>query len=72
MGGFKLPQWLRAARAWTRCNVLLQETFGYRHLQPLGPCTLPTRAQSLLVALFVVLNVVSTAAGYNVYHDSIL
>jgi hypothetical protein len=72
MNGSKSPSGLRAARAWTRRNVLLPATFGYRHLQPLGSGTLPTRAQSLLVALFAVLNVTLTPAGYNVYHDSIL
>jgi hypothetical protein len=70
--GRKSPRWLRALRAWTRRYVLLPATFGYRHLQPLGPGTLPTRVQSLLVALFVVLNVILTAVGHSVYHDNIL
>ncbi len=72
LGGRKSPRWLQAARGWTRRNVLLPATFGYRHLQPLGWATLPTRVQSLLVALFVVLNIIATAVGHSVYHDNIL
>jgi hypothetical protein len=70
--GPMLPRWPRAARAWMRRNMFLSATFDYRHLQSLRPGTLPTPVQSRLVALFVVLNVITTAVGHSVYTDNLV
>ena len=40
---------------------------GYRHQQPLGLCTIPTRLQSLTIFAFVVYNLLVCAIGYKAY-----
>ena len=54
-------------RSWIRRHIMLPATFGYSHLQPMGWCTLPTRLQSLLVFIFVALNVMFCAVDYTAF-----
>lgn len=63
---------LTSVRSWTRRHLLLPATFGYRHLQPLGWCTIPTRLQSILVAVFVALNVILCAVDYHALSRNLL
>ncbi|KAL5604380.1 hypothetical protein BROUX41_002352 [Berkeleyomyces rouxiae] len=50
--------------SWLRRFVLLPATVGHRKAQPFGWFTVPPRAQSATLALFVVLNVWFTVDGY--------
>ena len=48
-------------------HVLLPATFGYRHIQPWGWCTIPTRLQSILVFVYFALNVVFCGIDWRVF-----
>lgn len=48
-------------------HVMLPATFGYRHIQPLGWCTIPTRLQSILVFLFFALNFIFCAVDWHLF-----
>lgn len=63
---------LSTPRRWIQRYITLPATFGYRHQQPFGYCTIPTRIQSFWVFSFVAINVVLTAVGYEGYSGSIL
>ena len=44
-------------------HITLPATFGYRHQQPFGWCTLPTRITSFWVFLFVAINIILLAVN---------
>ena len=46
-------------------HILLPATFGYRHIQPWGWCTIPTRIQSILVFVFFALNFIFCAVDWH-------
>ena len=48
-------------------HITLPAVFGYRHIQPLGWCTLPTRLQSILVFLYVALNFIFCAQDWHLF-----
>ncbi|PHH51000.1 Ferric reductase transmembrane component 3 [Ceratocystis fimbriata CBS 114723] len=50
--------------SWLRRFILLPAVFGYRKAQPFGWYTVPPRAQSVALAIFVALNVWVTVQGY--------
>lgn len=58
-------------RRWLQTNITLPAIFGYRHQQPLGWCTVPTRIQSLLVFVFVALNIIFCSASYRAFDGNI-
>lgn len=63
---------LSGARRWIQTHVTLPAVFGYRHQQPLGWCTVPTRIQSFLVFAFVAINLVLCSATYRAFDNNIL
>ncbi|RGP69530.1 ferric reductase transmembrane component 5 [Fusarium sporotrichioides] len=53
---------------WLKRNVLLPATFGRRCVQDFGGCgTLPPRMQTLTLSLFVILNIVCSIHGYQIF-----
>ena len=54
-------------RRLIRRYITLPATFGYRHQQPFGWCTVPTRITSLLVFIFVAINIVLTSVRYHTF-----
>lgn len=48
---------------WFRSHIILPAAFGYRHQEPWGWCTIPTRIQSLTVFAYVLLNILGCAIG---------
>ena len=48
-------------------HILLPATFGYRHIQPWGWCTIPTRLQSILVFIFFALNFIFCATDWHLF-----
>lgn len=59
-------------RHLTRQYLTVPATFGHRHAQPIGWCTIPNRIQSLTIALFVILNIVFCVVDYPVFNDNIM
>lgn len=51
---------------WAK-HVILPATFGYRHIQPLGWCTIPTRLQSILVFVYFALNFIFCAIDWRLF-----
>lgn len=51
-------------RRLVRRYITLPATFGYKHQQPFGWCTLPTRITSILVFIFIAINVVLSSVVY--------
>ena len=49
-----------------RKYLIVPALFGYRHQQPLGWCTIPTRLQSLLLFVFVIINVLVCSMSYQI------
>lgn len=54
-------------RRLVRRYITLPATFGYRHQQPFGLCTLPTRLQSLMIFLYVGLNIILSSVKYSAF-----
>lgn len=48
---------------WAK-HIVLPATFGYRHIQPWGWCTIPTRMQSILVFAYFALNFIFCAIDW--------
>ncbi len=63
---------LSGTRRWIQRNITLPAALGYRHQQPLGWCTIPTRIQSLLVIAFVVINVILCSVTYRAFEGNVL
>lgn len=58
---------------WFQSHIILPAAFGYRHQQPWGWCTIPTRIQSLIVFAYVLLNILACAIGnYGGFEGNIL
>lgn len=57
----------RRTRVWLRRYVTLPAAFGYRCAQDFGWYTVPPRVQSLTIAVFVLLNVLSCILGYRTF-----
>nr|XP_018261247.1 uncharacterized protein I303_05683 [Kwoniella dejecticola CBS 10117]OBR83405.1 hypothetical protein I303_05683 [Kwoniella dejecticola CBS 10117] len=55
---------------WWRKNVTLPAAFGYRHAQPWGWVSIPTRLQSILIFLFVAINVIFMCVGYDLFDEN--
>ena len=60
------------ARRLIQRHITLPAIFGYRHQQPLGWCTIPTRIQSLLVFAYVFLNLILCSVTYRADENNIL
>ena len=58
---------LSGIRGWIKRFITLPATFGYRHQQPYGWCTVPTRITSLIVFAFVAINVILTSVRYHAF-----
>ncbi|OCF57482.1 hypothetical protein L486_04940 [Kwoniella mangroviensis CBS 10435] len=54
---------------WWRKKVTTPALFGYRHSQPWGWVSIPTRLQSILIFLFLAINVIFTCVGYDLFDD---
>ena len=54
---------------WSK-HILLPATFGYRHVQPWGWCTIPTRIQSILIFIYVALNVIFSCLSYELFDNN--
>lgn len=53
---------------WLKSRLLIPATFGRRCAESLGPWgTVPPRVQSLTISLFVVLNIVTSIHGYEIF-----
>ncbi len=57
---------------WVRRHIVLPGTFGYRHQQPWGWCTIPTRIQSLTVFAFVGLNIILCSVKYHSFPKNLM
>ena len=57
-----------SVQTWLRQHVTLPATFGYTHVQSKwGFCTIPTRIQSILVLIYLILNILFCAVDYDVF-----
>lgn len=65
------PRFNRIRRLLQR-HVTLPALFGYRHQNPLGWCTVPTRIQTFLVFAFVAINLVLCSVTYRGFDRNIL
>jgi hypothetical protein len=61
-----------ATQRWIRRHIVLPAVFGYRHQQPLGWCTIPTRIQSLMLLSFIAVNVILSSVNYRAFENNIL
>lgn len=52
-------------------HIILPAIFGYRHQVPWGWCTVPTRIQTFIVFVFVLLNIVLCAVKYTAFDQNI-
>ncbi|WWC71775.1 uncharacterized protein I206_105734 [Kwoniella pini CBS 10737] len=57
---------------WWRKNITLPASFGYRHAQPWGWVSIPTRLQSILIFFFVAINIIFMCVGYDLFDENIL
>ena len=48
-------------------HVTVPATFGYTRSQNIWWCTIPTRIQSLTIAIFIVLNIAACSFGYTLF-----
>nr|XP_019044447.1 hypothetical protein I302_06358 [Kwoniella bestiolae CBS 10118]OCF23377.1 hypothetical protein I302_06358 [Kwoniella bestiolae CBS 10118] len=55
---------------WWRKNVTMPALFGYRHSQPWGWVSIPTRMQSILIFSFIAINIIFTCVGYDLFDDN--
>ncbi|KAI0077231.1 hypothetical protein K474DRAFT_1707531 [Panus rudis PR-1116 ss-1] len=51
--------------------ILLPATFGYRHIQPWGWCTIPTRLQSILIFIYFALNFIFCAIDWRLFPGNV-
>ena len=58
-------------RSWIKRYITLPATFGYSHQQPMGYCTLPTRLQSIIVFIWVALNVIFCSVDYTAFDGNL-
>ena len=58
-------------RRLVRRYITLPATFGYRHQQPFGWCTLPTRIQSLMIFLYIGINIILSSVKYTAFAHNI-
>lgn len=56
-----------AIRKMIKMYITLPATFGYRHQQPFGWCTVPKRITSLMVFAFIVVNLILTSVVYHAF-----
>lgn len=54
-------------RLWYRRHLLLPAVFNGQCQEPIGWCTLPPRLESLLLALFLLMNFVFCFPGYRLF-----
>lgn len=59
-------------RSLIQRHVTLPALFGYRHQEPLGWCTVPTRIQSVLVFAYVAINLVLCSVTYRAFDHNLL
>lgn len=62
---------LGGARRWIKRYITLPATFGYRHQQAFGWCTVPKRITAFLVFAFVVINILLTSVRYRAFKRNI-
>lgn len=58
-------------RRWIQRFIILPAAFGYRHQQPFGWCTIPTRIQTLFVFFYIVVNFVLCAVNYRAFDNNV-
>ncbi|WWC90930.1 uncharacterized protein L201_005868 [Kwoniella dendrophila CBS 6074] len=56
---------------WWRKHITMPALFGYQHSQPWGWVTIPTRLQSVLIFLFIAIQIVFTCVGYELFDDNL-
>lgn len=61
--------WPRAY-TWYRGNVGVPAAFGYRHVQPWGFLSIPTRVQTILIGAYIALNVVFSVISYELFDEN--
>lgn len=59
-------------RRLIQTHITLPALFGYRHQEPFGWCTVPTRIQTFLVFAFVAINLVLCSVTYRAFDHNIL
>lgn len=58
-------------KGWVRANLVIPTTFGTRHRQPVLLCTIPTRAETLVISLFWVVNIAICCATYELFFPNL-
>ncbi|GMK59041.1 hypothetical protein CspeluHIS016_0700560 [Cutaneotrichosporon spelunceum] len=67
--GNVLAPWPRA-HAWYRRHIGTPAMLGYRHVQPWGILSIPTRLQSIMIFIYVGLNVGMGCYGYETFQNN--
>ncbi|KAL1405731.1 hypothetical protein Q8F55_007401 [Vanrija albida] len=65
VGGKRGP--MTSAYTWYRAKISTPALLGYRHLQPWGWISIPTRIQAIAIAFYVLLNFIFTLVGYHTF-----
>ncbi|KAG9241381.1 hypothetical protein BJ878DRAFT_578288 [Calycina marina] len=65
--GGKKASFLTLTYALLKLYITVQAMFGYTRSLNIKWCTIPTRVQSMAIAVFVIINVVTCALGYDVF-----
>jgi hypothetical protein len=60
-----------SVRLWIRKHLLLPATFGQHCQDPIGWCTIPPRFESILLVLYLIMNIVFLFPGYDLFPDNI-
>ncbi|KIW75330.1 hypothetical protein Z517_10071 [Fonsecaea pedrosoi CBS 271.37] len=68
-GSSSSPAWLLRYKMWMRRWITTPALLGYHSAQPFGWCTIPPRLQSLLVILWVIINVILCCIDYHPFGD---
>lgn len=57
--------------SWMRSSMMVPATFGYRCAQKIGWGTAPPRLQSLTLLAFLIINIVFSVHGYQLFEGNV-
>ena len=60
-----------SVRLWIRRRLLLPATFGQHCQDPVGWCTIPPRLESMLLLVYLTMNIVFMFPGYDLFAGNI-